>query len=241
MQAVILAGGLGTRLMEKTQDVPKPMIVIDGEPLIQHIIDIYAQSGLVDEIIIAGGYKKEVIEEYLLGINGKGRNMPKVVLVDTGGDSFTGTRLKALEARIKGTFFFTYGDGLSDVNLHSLLSFHESSALKPIVTMTAVHPKPRFGRLIIDDESAKVLDFGEKIEHGKDWINGGFMVMDVGIFECIPRSHNTNFEKEILPVVAKYGKLLAHRHSGFWACVDALRDVFELEEIVQEQGKLWLR
>lgn len=235
MKAIILAGGLGSRLMEITEIIPKPMLRVGDKPLLGHIIEIYEQFG-VDEIFIAGGYRQEVIEDYL-----HQEFKSHVHLIDTGLGAMTGSRLAQMYKFVDPVepFFMTYGDGLCDVDLDKVLAFHMKQ--KSIATITAVRPAGRFGRVLMDGAGV-VTQFGEKVEGTTDWINGGFMVLDHDIFKYLASIDPLiNFEKDILPRLVMESKMFAFRHSGFWACVDTKRDLLELEETYQTKGKVWLK
>lgn len=254
---VILAGGRGTRLLEETDSIPKPMLMVGDKPLLQHVIDIYLSQG-VREFIIPVGYRKEQVFGYFFGqsnsassLNGDGWqfNMGSygVKVVDTGLDTQTGGRLLRLRSLLKGhtQFFFTYGDGVANVKLKELVSLHTGDTL---VTLTAVHPAGRFGRLRFDqyygnrvEDAHRVWAFGEKIESEQDWVNGGFAILDTRILLGIT-GDKTNLEKDVYPLVAQHGFMLAHKHKGFWRCVDTLRDLEELRNIHKQESALpWLQ
>lgn len=241
-QVVILAGGRGTRLMEETQNIPKPMLKVGDKTLLEHIIDIYSVQGL-HEFLIPVGYKKEVIFDYFIHkfdiiymndgeqkvLTGKlGKNV--ISIIYTGEDTQTGGRIKKLRPRINAPFYLTYGDGLGNVDLHGVKLVHELCDAD--VTLTAVHPVARFGALKLEGD--KVVEFGEKTDFLSGWINGGFMLMSPSIFEMID-SDDTNLEGEVLPYIANYGGLAAYKHEGFWKCVDIERDLVSLREIEQEK------
>jgi glucose-1-phosphate cytidylyltransferase len=244
MKLVILAGGFGTRIGEETNLKPKPMVEIGGMPIIWHIMKIFSHYG-VNDFVICAGYKQEVIKEYFANYalhnsdvtfdfsNGGRVNIHsdisepwKVTVVDTGLNTMTGGRIKRIKNYIGNeSFFMTYGDGVSNVNIDELLSFHNHS--KAIVTMTAVQPEGRFG--IIDFGKNDVVNsFREKNQEDTGWINGGFMIIEPDIFDFIA-GDSISFEREPLEAVAKTGKLNAYRHHGFWQCMDTLRDKEKLE------------
>lgn len=249
MQCVILAGGKGTR-MEYSSSIPKPMVDVAGKPLLQHIIETYMKFG-VRSFIIPVGYKKEIIFGYFMGQNpisvskwdeGAMRfeyYTHTVRVVDTGEETMTGGRLKRLEPYLHsgGPFHFTYGDGLSNVNLQGLVSVHQRTGAT--ATLTVVHPEGRFGRAVLDTDG-KIIEFGEKVEAETDWINGGFAILNPSVLSFI-RDDTTNLEKDVYPYLAFVGKLAAYKHSGFWKCVDALRDLQDLREQYDKDGAIWLR
>ena len=244
MQVVILAGGFGTRISEHTELVPKPMLPVGGKPMLWHIMQWYAQFGH-KEFVIALGYKEEVIRNYFLDFymnssdievnlqNGETTVLRSsktdwtVRLISTGLNTMTGGRLKRLQPHLRDeTFMFTYGDGVSNIDLHQLLSDHKRS--NSIVTVSAVRPTARFGELKIAD--TKVLSFDEKPQIESGWINGGFMVLEPDVFDYIA-GDETMFEREPLSRIADEGKLSAYLHDGFWQCIDTKREYDRLEEI----------
>ena len=251
MKVVILAGGFGTRISEESQVIPKPMIEIGGKPILWHIMKEYSHFGF-NEFIICAGYKQHVIKsffaEYALHnsdvtFDFRGENRIrvhnnfseawKVTVVDTGYNSFTGKRIKKIQPYIDDeNFFLTYGDGLSDVNIDELLKFHKSHG--KICTITAVKPESRFGYLDFDGD--KVLAFREKSKEDVGWINAGYMVMNVKVFDYI--SGNVFLEHEPMKNLTREGEIMAFRHAGFWQCMDTLRDKIRLEEI-WKSGAPW--
>lgn len=247
-QVVILAGGRGTRLMEETQKIPKPMLTVGENTLLEHIIDIYRVQGL-REFLIPVGYKKEIIFDYFKRkfelvyidtsdcLTGKMLNTNVVVsIINTGVDTQTGGRIRRLQPRINAPFYLTYGDGLGNVDLHSLKLVHESNDAD--VTLTAVHPVARFGALKLDGDL--VTEFGEKTDFLSGWINGGFMLVNPSIFEMID-GDDTNLEADVLPYIASYGGLAAYKHEDFWRCCDIERDLVTLREIYEDIGPQWLK
>ncbi len=227
MKVVILAGGFGTRLSEITTKIPKPMVRVGKLPLIMHIINIYKKFGL-KEFIIAGGYKYKIILNYFK--KKKIKNI-SVNVVNTGLKSLTGTRIRKLKKIIGNeTFMFTYGDGLCSVNLNKLLKFHKKH--KKTLTITAVHPPARFGELEL--KGNKVKKFEEKPQIQKGWINGGFFVAEPGVFDLIPKK-NVMFEREPIQLASKNKKIMAFKHSGFWFCMDTLRDKNILENFFKKK------
>lgn len=220
MKVVILAGGLGTRLSEYTKLIPKPMVKIKKIPIITHIINHYASFGFKN-FYIAAGYKKKIIHDYFK----KYRTSLNINVIDTGKTTMTGGRLKRLEKYLnKETFMVTYGDGISNVNIQSLLKFHKKN--KNIATLTAVRPPARFGAIKI--KGKKVFYFKEKSKLDEGWINGGFFVFEPKIFKYI-KNDNTFLEKEPLTKLGKIGELNAYKYNGFWHCMDTIRDKEILE------------
>ena len=228
MKCVILAGGKGTRIAELSKNIPKPMIKILGKPIIFRIMKHYSKFG-VTEFIIAGGYKKKIIENYFQ--KKKIKNW-KVTVVGTGLNSMTGGRLKRLEKYLKDqTFFMTYGDGLSDVNIKKLYKFHLKH--KKIATLTAVRPPARFGALKILSKEI-VTYFKEKSSLDEGWINGGFFVFEPEIFKYI-KGDKTYLEREPLHKISRRKQLFAFKHYGFWQCMDTLRDKNLLEKKLKKR------
>ena len=225
MKVIILAGGFGTRLSEYTKTIPKPMVKVAGQPLILHIMNHYYRYGFND-FYIAIGYKGEIIKNYFK----KNQSKWNVNFIQTGLKTMTGGRLKRLKKFIgKGTFMMTYGDGVSNVNIRSLLQFHKKN--KKTVTLTAVRPPARFGAIKI--KGNKVSYFKEKSKLDEGWINGGFFVMEPKFLDLI-KDDKTFLEKEPLEKVAKKGQLCAFKHTGFWQCMDTKRDKDKLEEILKK-------
>ncbi|MBD1134941.1 NTP transferase domain-containing protein [Pelagibacterales bacterium SAG-MED47] len=225
MKVVILAGGFGTRLSEYTKTIPKPMVKVAGQPLILHIMNHYYKYGFND-FYIAVGYKGEIIKDYFK----KNQSKWNVNFIQTGLKTMTGGRLKRLKKFIgKETFMMTYGDGVSNVNIKSLLQFHKKNSKS--VTLTAVRPPARFGAIKI--KGNKVSYFKEKSKLDEGWINGGFFVMEPKFLDLI-KDDKTFLEKEPLEKVAKKGQLCAFKHTGFWQCMDTKRDKDKLEEILKK-------
>jgi len=225
MKVVILAGGLGSRISEYTKTIPKPMIMINGKPLIYYIMKHYAKYGF-KEFYIALGYKGEIIKKYF----NKNSFGWKVNLVNTGLKTMTGGRLKRLKKFLNNeTFMLTYGDGLSNVDLTKLIKFHKNN--KKLVTMTAVRPPARFGA--IKFKGNKVSYFKEKSKLNEGWINGGFFVIEADFLKLI-KSDKTTLEREPLEKTSKNGQLVAFKHYDFWQCMDTKRDKINLEEIVKK-------
>ena len=222
MKAVILAGGYGTRISEESHLLPKPMIEIGGKPILWHIMKIYS-TYKIDDFIICLGYKGEKIKEYFGQFDSELWN---IQLIDTGVDSMTGGRLKRVQDKIDNTFCVTYGDGLSDINLNDLISFHKEK--KSLATLTAIHPPERFGVLNLSGDY--VTEFHEKHAGESSWINGGFFVLEPEIFDYL-QDDSTVFEKTPLETLAKEQKLTAFKHNGFWHPMDTQRDKNQLEKL----------
>jgi glucose-1-phosphate cytidylyltransferase len=236
MKLVIFAGGLGTRISEETDYIPKPMVRIGRKPILWHIIKYYSVYGFL-EFIICGGYKINFIKNYFNDLKNKNPQPWKVTVVNTGKNSNTGERLKRVKKYIKGTFCLTYGDGLSNVNLYKLINFHKKN--KSIVTITAVKPPPHFGKIIF--KGNKVDKFMEKNIKSENWINGGFFVCDRKIFKYLKKK-NPIFEIDALQPLAKKKKLAAYKHKNFWYCLDTLRNKRYLNSLwlsKQAPWKIW--
>jgi len=231
MKAVILAGGYGTRISEESHLKPKPMIEIGGKPIIWHIMKIYATYG-INDFIICCGYKGEIIKKYFESFDSEPWN---VELIDTGLDTMTGGRIKRIQNRIDETFCLTYGDGVSDVNIHDLISFHNSK--KSLATLTAIHPPERFGVLNISGEY--VTEFHEKHRGESSWINGGFFVFEPKIFDYLLDGDSTILEKKPLETLAHEQNLTAFKHNGFWHPMDTLRDKNYLENLWFDNKANW--
>lgn len=252
MPVVILAGGRGTRLQEETTARPKPMVEIGGYPILWHIMKHYAHFG-EDEFLIACGYLGDFIKSYFLAqysLNGnlkidfaremvqqRERNCESwsVSLMDTGLSTNTGGRLLRLKRWLdSGTFMLTYGDGVSNVDIKELLAFHKSHGR--IATVTAVRPPARFGGLVMDGDM--VSRFTEKPISGEGWINGGFLVLEPGIFDYL-KSDKCSLEADALQRVAANGQLAAYRHGDFWQCMDTLRDKEYLQRMWDADQAPW--
>ncbi|NLE67107.1 MAG: glucose-1-phosphate cytidylyltransferase [Lentisphaerae bacterium] len=251
-KVVILAGGLGTRLAEETVTKPKPMVEIGGQPILWHIMKIYAHYGF-KEFFVALGYKGEVVKRYFLEYNNMSMDMTidlssgkirkrgadnddwVVHLIDTGPDSMTGGRVKRLEPLLKEeAFMVTYGDGVADIDLEALLDFHR--AHRRLGTVTAVRPPSRFGGIKMEGD--QVAKFTEKPQMGEGWINGGFMVLEPSIFKYL-KTDASILEVDCLERLAKDGQLTAYRHEGFWQCMDTLRDKRFMERLWEEGKAPW--
>ncbi|MDC0513620.1 sugar phosphate nucleotidyltransferase [Pelagibacteraceae bacterium] len=231
MKVIILAGGFGTRIGEYTKTIPKPLISILGKPILIHIMELYAQHGF-KEFYIALGYKGNVIKKYFK--KNKFTDW-KINLIDTGKNTMTGGRLKRLKKYINKdeTFMMTYGDGLSNVNLKKLLSFHKKN--KKIATLTAVRPPARFGALKISGNNVNFFKEKSKLDEG--WINGGFFVMQSKIFNFI-KNDQTYLEREPLERLTKNKQLSAFIHKKFWQCMDTKRDKDNLEKLLKKNYKI---
>ena len=230
MKCVILAGGKGTRISEYTKTIPKPMIKVGNKPILEHIINYYIKFGFKD-FIIAGGYKFSVIKNYF-----KKKKIINIKVVDTGLSSLTGKRLFKLKKELNDTFMLTYGDGLSNVNIKKLLKFHKKHKKK--ITMTAVHPPARFGELEINKNLVK--KFEEKPQLQKGWINGGFFVVEPEFINFIGNK-NVMLERSPLTKAVKSKNLMAFKHTGFWFCIDTLRDKKLLEKMIKNKKSPWLK
>tara|TARA_B100001123_G_scaffold437744_1_gene571132 strand:- start:340 stop:1038 length:699 start_codon:yes stop_codon:yes gene_type:complete len=230
VKVILLAGGFGTRLSEYTDTIPKPMVEIGGKPILWHIMNFYAQYNHKN-FIVALGYKGEIIKKYF----SKKFDDWKIELIDTGEKTMTGGRVKRLQKIIGNeTCMLTYGDGLSNINLDSLMKFHKNHG--KLVTVSAVHPPARFGAIKLDGD--KVVTFKEKSHIDQGWINGGFFMLEPGFFDLID-SDETYLEREPLERATKKGELFAYKHTGFWKCMDMKRDKDELELIYKDKAP-WL-
>ena len=235
MKGICLAGGLGTRLSEETDFIPKPMVRIGNVPILRHIMNYYSNFGHTN-FIIALGYKSEIIRSYFEDVFREEPSLSwKVELVDTGLETATGGRLKKLEDFLDTEFFMTYGDGLSNVDLHQLLDFHRSSG--KIATLTAVKPPPRFGTIEISN--GLVTNFSEKDPTHSGWINGGFFCLKKEVCEFI-ENFDTSLENEPLNSLVDLEQLGAFQHFGWWQPMDTLRDKRTLEAIWEEKSAPWL-
>ena len=253
MKAIILAGGLGSRLSEETQLRPKPMVEIGGRPILWHIMNIHAAHGIT-EFILALGYKAEIVKDYFLNFyafnnditvdlakgkttiyDGQQPNW-RVHLVDTGLHTQTGGRLKRLRRWLapNETFMFTYGDGVADLDLQALVDFHHSHG--KLATVTTVRTPERFGR--IGYEGNQVARFYEKPETSEGWINGGYFVLQPEALDFID-GDETIWEREPVERLASVGELMGYRHHGFWSCMDTLKEKNILEELWQTPQPPW--
>lgn len=253
MNVVILCGGRGTRLAEETTVRPKPLIEVGGYPIVWHIMNLYGHRGF-NKFILALGYKGDAIRDYFLRYHAAHRDLTvdlatgdvqcespprndwKVSMVHTGNDTLTGGRLLRLESylRSEGTFMLTYGDGLSDVNIADILSFHRRHG--KLATITAVNPPARFGTMSFDGD--QVVEFAEKPQTSEGWVNGGFFVFEPRIFDYLG-DDKTVLEEGPLERLATDGQLMAYRYKGFWQCMDTLRDKNRLEDLWQSGKAPW--
>lgn len=253
MRVAILAGGLGTRISEATDLVPKPMVEIGSRPILWHVMAIYAKFNIT-KFDIALGYKGDVIKKYFLDYSkinatfavnlssGEVSNLKSdsenwdVNLVDTGRETMTGGRIKRLQNHIgRETFMATYGDGVSDIDVEALLKFHRSHG--KLATMLAVRPAARFGELLLEGD--RVSSFREKPQTEQSWINGGYFVFEPEVFEYID-DDTTVLEASPLERLSGDGQLCAFRHEGFWQCMDTLRDQRYLNSLTSEGSPPWL-
>lgn len=255
MKAVILAGGLGTRISEESHLKPKPMIEIGDSPILWHILKLYTHYEITD-FIICCGYKGYVIKEYFsnyylhhsdvtfdfsnnnnMMIHNNVAEPWRVTVVDTGLNAQTGARIRKIQKYVENqTFMMTYGDGVSDVNIKELFAFHRSQ--HKIATLTAVQPGGRFGMLDIADDQS-ISKFTEKSKDDGGWINGGFMVLEPEIFNYLDERDDLIFEKEPLEKLAAEGQLSAYKHEGFWRCMDTIRDRSVLEQFWSSNKAPW--
>jgi glucose-1-phosphate cytidylyltransferase len=252
MKVAILAGGVGTRLMEETETKPKPMVEIGGQPILLHIMRHYGFYGH-KHFLIALGYKGEYIKRFMLDhfqmnndltvnlktgdvkVHSGERHDWVVDLIDTGIATLTGGRIKRLAPHIGNeTFMLTWGDGVSNVDLNELLRFHRSHG--KLATMTAVRPTARFGHLELDGDM--IREFSEKPQTGEGWINGAFFVLEPGVFDYI-EGDETQWEHAPLRRLARDGQLMAYKHDGFWQCMDTLRDKKLLDSLWEKGNAPW--
>ena len=254
MKAVILAGGLGTRLSEETAIKPKPMVEVGGQPILWHIMKIYSAHG-INEFIVCCGYKGYVIKEYFanyflrmsdvtfdmrtnrMDVHAGNAEPWRVTLVDTGESTLTGGRLKRVREHIGDEpFCFTYGDGVSDVNITKLIEFHNAQGT--LATLTAVQPPGRFGAISLAHEQTLITSFHEKPGGDGAYINGGYFVLDPKVIDYIA-DDSTTWEEEPLQKLAHTGQLAAFRHDGFWQPMDTLKDKNYLEGLWQKGKAPW--
>lgn len=251
MKAVILAGGLGTRLSEETSLKPKPMVEVGGRPILWHILKIYSSHG-INDFVICAGYKGYIIKEYFanyflhmsdvtfdmahntMEVHHKKAEPWRVTIVDTGEETMTGGRIKRVSDYIDDTFCCTYGDGVGDVNITELIEFHKKSGR--LATLTGVQPPGRFGAIQL--EESKVLSFQEKPQGDGSWINGGFFVLEPDTLSMI-EDDSTIWERAPLERLAADGQLGIFRHNGFWRPMDTLRDKIELENLWDSGKAPW--
>ena len=254
MKVVLLAGGFGTRLAEYTESIPKPMVPIGGRPILWHIMQHYAAYGHKD-FYLALGYKAQVVKEFFLNYRALNADFTvdlqtgavtphqldevdwRVTLVDTGLQTMTGGRVRRMQSFIGNeTFLLTYGDGVANVDLEALVTFHHKHG--KLVTVTAVRPTARFGELELSGN--QVVKFQEKPQVHEGWINGGFFVMEPGFFELID-TDQTILERSPLERAAQAGELVAFQHQGFWQCMDTKRDRDNLEKLALLDHPPWQR
>ncbi|MEG1836461.1 MAG: glucose-1-phosphate cytidylyltransferase [Synergistaceae bacterium] len=252
MKAVILAGGLGTRISEESHLKPKPMIEIGEKPILWHIMKLYSFYG-INDFIVCAGYKQQVIKEWFanyflhnsditfdftnegnMTIHSNVSEPWRVTVVDTGLNTMTGGRIKRIKQHIDDTFFLTYGDGVSDVNIAEELRFHKSH--RKLVTMTAVQPEGRFGFMEILGD--KITAFREKEKVDAGWINGGFMIMEPKAIDYIANDESI-LERAPLENIASDGELMCYKHHNFWQCMDTLRDKEKLEKLWHDGVAPW--
>ena len=252
MKAVILAGGLGTRISEETSTRPKPMVEIGGRPVLWHLLKIYSHHGITD-FIICLGYKGYMIKEYFanyflhmsdvtfdlssnkLEVHHKSAEPWRVTLIDTGDQTQTGGRLKRVAEYLDNeTFCFTYGDGLADIDIRAEIAFHKKKHC--LATMCAVQPPGRFGAIDIKDN--RIARFEEKPSGDGSWINGGFFVLERGVLDYIDGDTSV-WERGPLEKLARDGQIAAYTHQGFWQPMDTLRDKIKLEELWQSGRAPW--
>ena len=236
MKVIILAGGLGTRISEETEDKPKPMVVINNKPLIWHLMNLFANQGY-REFIIATGYKGEVIQKWVAGL--KNNNLEsnwEISMLETGLDTQTGGRIAmCMRSMPNERIIATYGDGLANVSISNLIKFHEFN--NKLATVTAVRPPARFG--VLDIKDGKVEHFGEKNQSDAGWINGGFFVLEPKVVDYISSDFEP-FELGALPKLVSENQLMAYQHFGFWKPMDTLRERGELEVLAKNPTPPWL-
>tara|TARA_B100000795_G_C22786728_1_gene434974 strand:+ start:831 stop:1538 length:708 start_codon:yes stop_codon:yes gene_type:complete len=232
MKVVILAGGKGSRISQYTQKIPKPMIRVGNIPMLTHIMRFFKFYGF-NEFIIAGGYKINIIKKYYKN----SKEFKSLKIIFTGENSMTGGRVLKLKKYLKNedSFFMTYGDGITNINLKKLFNFHKKN--NKIATVTAVRPPVKFGELEIDKKSM-VKSFIEKPQVQKGWINGGFFILNKKIFNYIKNS-STVFESEPLSKLSKNKQLIAYKHKGYWKCMDNLNEKKQLEQIYKQNKSVW--
>lgn len=252
MKAVILAGGLGTRISEESATRPKPMIEIGGRPILWHIMKLYSSHG-INDFVICCGYKGYVIKEYFanyglhtsdvtfdfsdgsMRVHRKNTESWRVTLVDTGEHTQTGGRVKRVRDYVgDDTFCMTYGDGIGNIDVAATLRFHQQH--KGLATMTAVQPPGRFGALVLDQD--RIVDFTEKPVGDGGWINGGYFILEPEVFDLID-GDSSSWEGAPLGQLVQQGQLHAYRHSGFWMPMDTLRDKQSLEALWQTENPPW--
>ena len=229
MKVVFLAGGYGSRISEYTSKIPKPMIKLSNKPIIEHLVNYYKYYGFKD-FLIAGGYKVSILKNFF----DKSRIFKniKVKVVNTGLNTLTGKRIYKLKKFLKNeeNFLLTYGDGISDIDLNKLIKFHKKK--NSIFTLSAVRPPARFGELKMSGN--KIVNFHEKPQMQKGWINGGFFVVNKKFFKFLPNK-NVMLEREPFSKVSASGKMFAYKHQGFWKCIDTKRDLDQFGSIIKNK------
>lgn len=231
MKAIILAGGLGTRISEETSEKPKPMVLLAGKPILWHLMKTF-ELGNITEFVIAAGYKSEVISEWVSSL----KSDWSIEVLDTGLHTQTGGRIKLCMESLKGErIIATYGDGLANVNIHKLLAFHERQ--EKLATITAVRPPARFG--VLKSDNGLVTHFGEKNQTDAGWINGGFFVLEHQVYDYIDGILKP-FETDAIPKLVASEQLAAYHHNGFWKPMDTLREKHELEILAERSIPPWL-
>ena len=253
MKAVILAGGFGTRISEESYLKPKPMIEIGGKPILWHIMKLYSNAG-INEFVICAGYKQECIKEYFSNyalynsditfdfknnasiLESNNSEAWRVTVADTGLNTMTGGRIKRIMKYLGDDqeFCLTYGDGVSDVDINASINFHNKTG--KLATLTAVHPEGRFG--IMDMKDDNVMAFREKSTSDVGWVNGGYMVLNRKVIDYIS-GDETVFEKEPIEKLTELGELNAYKHSGFWQCMDTMRDKEKLQKLWESGNAPW--
>lgn len=254
MKLVILAGGFGTRLGERTVDIPKPMIPVGGKPILWHIMKTYSAYG-INEFVICLGYKGDVIKDYFLHYDGKNNDFTvslkdgvveyhnghdelnwKVTLVDTGLNTLKGGRLKRIERYLDDDInLVTYGDGVADINIKDLIEFHKVKG--KLVTISGVHPPARFGELKADGDL--LISFEEKSQTSQGLINGGYMVFNKELMNYLTEDENCDLEFGCFEKLAKEGNMTVYKHEGLWACMDHERDVIYLNKLWNSNQAFW--
>jgi glucose-1-phosphate cytidylyltransferase len=254
MKVVILAGGYGTRISEESMTRPKPMIEINGDPILWHIMKEYSHYGF-NEFIICAGYKQHIIKEFFanyylhhsditfdfsaensMTVHNNVVEPWKVTIVDTGLNTLTGGRIKRVRKYIgEEPFLLTYGDGVCDVNIADVVAFHKKHG--KLATMTAVQPGGRFGTLEINGNGV-IEQFAEKRKEDGGWINGGYMVLEPQVFDYI-EGDSTTFERKPLEKLSEEGQLIAYKYNGFWQCMDTMKDKMYLEELLEKNKAPW--
>ena len=238
MKIIIIAGGLGTRIAEETEDKPKPMVLINNKPIIWHLMNIFCIQGF-NEFIISTGYKSEVIENWVRNskIYDSNNNPIDIKTINTGLNTQTGGRISEVMKTLPGErVIATYGDGLANISIKKLLAFHDSHG--KLATVTAVRPPARFGYMKIDEN--KVSHFGEKNQSDEGWINGGFFVLEPRVIDYV-ESLSETFEAEALVRLTKESQLMAYHHEGFWQPMDTLREKKELTKKALLEIPPWLQ